>query len=127
MKATIYLIVFALMGCAELNHALQYTNSKPQRFQTSIAALEISTLEVFRSEKQPGKLWVVPNPGKLIASSWGDRQSQFVALLNTTVEPAYRDAATRALKETPGGSCKIDSFTPWPNEFAIEYAYICNG
>jgi len=125
MKGLALVGALILCGCTDTQLALQYAVNKPQRFETSIPGLDISTLQVFRSERRPGKLWVAPNGGKLVASAWDNRQTQFTAMLDKTIEPAYREAAISALKESPGGSCGIDSFVPWPDQFAIEYTYTC--
>lgn len=124
MKTGLIVVALALSGCTELNLATDYEGTKAQAFQTSIPGLDISTLNVYRSEKHPGKVWVAPNAGKKVSFAFAGRQTQFTAMLQTVVEPAYREAALSALKES--GQCKIDSSVPWPTQFAIEFAYTCN-
>lgn len=115
--------IIPLCGCTEINLGMDYVGNKPQKFTTSIDALNINTLMVYRSAKHPGKLWIEPNPGTKIANSWSGREGQFVAMLEKTVEPAYRTAALSALHDQ--SNCTVDSFIPWPQQFAIEYSFTC--
>lgn len=126
MRTAFALLAIALSACAEINLATSYTKNKPQTFETSIPGLEISSLKVYRSDRHPGKLWVSPSSAKGIALAFSERSTQFTAMLSTVVEPAYRDAAIRALKENPGGSCEITTSVPWPTQFAIEFAFLCD-
>lgn len=126
MKITIGLLAALLgVGCAEVDLATDYVSNKPQTFSTSIPGLDVSTLKVYRSKRHPGKLWVEPNAGKKLSIGLAGRDSQFTAMLPTVIEPAYRDVALRALKDDPGGECKIASQIPWPSQFAIEFSFIC--
>jgi len=126
MKAIFVSISVLLAGCASINAAMPYAGAQPQRIPASVAAMSIDELDVRRSVKRPGKVWVSPPDGKVLALAYTWRDTQWAAMLSTTVEPAYRAAALVALRETEQGSCSVTDQTPWPDQFAIEYAFSCD-
>lgn len=125
MKARWLGLVCTLAGCVDVNLAMDYVGNKPQIFPAAIQVFGVTQLRAYRSEKHPGHIWVVPNPGRTLAAAFNERTAQWAAMLTDTIDPAYRAAAVQALAVDPGGSCEITGLTPWPTQFAIEYAYTC--
>ena len=117
------LVAIVSAGCGSLPTALDYTSGHRERVSADIPEFKITYLDVFNAPNHPGRVWVENSTRGLVMLMNG-QGDQWLAIL-PRIEPIYRNAALAVLNKDDPGRCEISSSLPYPDQVAIEFAYVC--
>ncbi len=126
MYRTSVLLAALLTGCGTLPTAMSYVaahDTKVTLIPADIDAFRIKGLDVYESPNHPQHVWLQPH-GRQVSMAVNSEDTRWVAMLDR-IEPVYRKAAANALAITHPGCELASESLPYPDYFAMEFAYSC--